>query len=138
MGQVVTGDLDEIRFTHPTLGSGVFYPKANEDYTLDLGGLRNEDDKNLVDGGGRQIIKKNRNLWSFEGPGTWDMNTVNEVDLLVKLAEDPDPANWTVQHSNKTVWGGKGIPVGDIEGNSNAGTFTLKLAGAGKLKKIVG
>lgn len=138
MGQVVAGDLDEIRFTHDVLGSGVFYPKANEDNTFDLGGFRNEDDSNLVDGGGRMIQKKNRNLWSFEGTCTWDMNNVNEASVLNDIAASPILANWTVQHSNKTVWAGTGQVVGDIKTNGNAGTFTLKISGAGKMKKVVG
>ena len=36
----VGGDIIEAAFNHPTLGSGVIFPKANEDGTLDTNAQR--------------------------------------------------------------------------------------------------
>ena len=135
---VQAGDLKEITYNHPTIGSGVLYPKSAEDSTFDLGGFKGGDDANNVDGGGRNIRQMNRARWSLETSVTWDANDVNELDKLQQLAESPVEAEWTITHSNGTVWGGTGAPVGDIQGNGNAGTITLKIAGGGKLQKIVG
>lgn len=138
MGNVVSGDLREITYNHPTLGSGVFLPKSAEDSTFDLGGLRTDDDANNSDGGGRNIKKMNRVKWMFEGPVSWDMNIADELTQLKKLAADPVDAEWTITHVNGTVWSATGGPVGDIQGNSNAGTIALKIMGGGEMKKIVG
>lgn len=134
----IGGDIIEVTYNHPTLGSGVIYPKAAEDSTYDLGGFRSSDDANMVDGGGNMIDQMNRVRWSFEVVVAWDMNTNTELEKIVNLAADPVPAEWTWSNANGTVYGGTGKPVGDQQGNGNAATFTLKVAGGGKAKKIVG
>jgi hypothetical protein len=138
MGSVVGGDITEITYNHPTLGSGTWLPKAGEDSTFDPGGFRGDDDANNVDGAGRNIKKLNRVKWSFEGVVSWDANSKNELDMAKKLAGSPEDADWTITSINGTVWGGKGSPVGDIQGNGNAATMSIKLAGGGEMKKIVG
>lgn len=135
---VVAGDLLEITYNHPTLGNGVWAPKSAEDFTFDPGGFRTNDDANNVDGQGRSINQLNRVKWSAEGTVTWDMNSVNEMDQASALSGDPVDADWTFTHINGTVWAGKGRPVGDINGNSNAGTMDIKISGGQKLTKIVG
>lgn len=133
----VGGDIIEITYNHPTLGSGTYYPKSGESFTLDLGGVKGNDDANMVDGGGNTIRQLNRTRWSCEGPVAWDSNVALELDTVTALAGDPVEADWTISHINGTVWGGKGAPVGDVQGDTNAATFTLKISGGGKLKKIV-
>jgi hypothetical protein len=135
---MTAGDLKEVTYNHPTIGTGRFFPKANEDSTFDLGGFRGEDDANLLDGGGRNIRKLNRARWSLETPASWDMNISDELTQLKKLAGDPVEAEWTFEHINGTVWAGTGSPVGDIQGNGNAGTVDIKISGGGELVKIVG
>jgi hypothetical protein len=134
----VGGDILEITFNHPTLGSGTWFPKAGEDSTFDPGGFRSTDDANMVDGGGRNIKQLNQVRWSFEGVIAWDANVANELEVARQLAADPVDAEWTVTHINGTVWGGTGSPVGDIQGNGNAATMNIKLSGGGRMKKIVG
>lgn len=133
---VVAGDWEEIRYSHPTLGTGVFFPKAAEDFTVDTGGFRGDDDANMIDGGGRNIKKLTRTKWSIEGPVSWDMNLSDELTKLSELAASPVDAEWTCTHINGTVWGGTGAPVGDQQGNSGAGTIALKINGGGILKKL--
>jgi hypothetical protein len=133
----VGGDILEITYNHPTLGSGVIYPKSAEDSTFDLGGFRSADDANMIDGGGRMIDQMNRVRWSLESTVAWDMNSSLELEKVVALAKSPVLADWTISHINGSVYSGKGKPVGDLQGNGNAATFTLKIAGSGEIKKIV-
>lgn len=133
----VGGDISEISYNHPTLGSGILRPKSGEDNTYDTGGIRTSDDANMVDGGGTPIWQKNRVMGFFEVVVSNDQNTQEELDKVVALAADPVPAEWTFSLLNGTVYGGVGKPVGDLQGNINQATFTLKVAGAA-FKKIVG
>lgn len=138
MGRAVGGDILEITYNHPTLGSGSWKPKAAEDSTFDPGGFRGNDDDNQVDGGGNSIRQLNQVRWSFEGTVAWDGNSTNELEQAEQLAAHPVEADWTFTSINGTVWGGKGSPVGDIKGAGNSATMEIKIAGGGKLKKIVG
>lgn len=137
MGASQGGDVTEINFSHPTLGKGSFFPKAKESNTLDPGGFRNEDDANKIDGKGSLIITKNRVRAHFEGVIANDMNERNDLQVAKDLAAHSTEADWTISLSNGTVWGGKGIIVGDIAGDTDAATFSMKLA-FGNLKKIIG
>ena len=140
----IGGDVLELTFNHPTLGSGTFFPKANEDSTFDLGGFRSNDDANMIDGGGRMIDQMNRVRWSVELTIASDMgsssnpNASSDLETLKLLASSPVQADWTISHINGTVWKGKGKPVGDIQANGNAGTIAFKVSGGGEMKKIVG
>lgn len=133
----VGGDIIEITFNHPTLGTGTIFPKANEDSTFDLGGFRGDDDANMIDGSGGNIKKLNRVKWSVESTIPWDMNTKKELEIITNMAGSPIDAEWTFSHVNGSVYKGTGSPVGDQQANANAATFTLKVSGGGKLKKIV-
>lgn len=132
----VAGDLTEITYNHPDVGTGRFYPKAGEDGTFDLGGYTSNDDAQMIAGNGGMIDQMNAKRWSLEATVAWDMNDTNELDNLRKLASSPKPATWTVTHINGTVWGATGKPVGDVQGNSNAGTIGLKISGGGVMAKI--
>jgi len=134
----IGGDILEITFNHETLGTGTIFAKANEDSTFDLGGFRSNDDSDMVDGGGNMIDQINRKRWKFSVTVSWDGNTREDLSKINDLAASPVQADWTVSHINGTVWGGKGKPVGDYEGNGNSATFPLLLSGGGKLRKISG
>lgn len=131
------GDVLEITYNHPTVGQGVFLPKANEGNTLDPGGFRNADDVNMIDGSGGLIVQKNRVRGSVECLCADDLNEREDSTTAKALAASSVPADWTFTHVNGSVWGGSGVIVGDIQTDLNAGTFTIKVAGA-EFKKIVG
>lgn len=135
---MVTGDFTEITYNHPSLGNGAFFPKSGEDGTLDLGGYRSSDDANMIDGGGNMIDQMNRTRWSFEGPIAGDMNTREDLEKLTALAGSPLHADWTFTHISGAVYSGKGKPVGDLAMNGNNGQISLKVAGGGVCRKIVG
>ncbi len=134
----VGGDIIEITFNHPSLGSGTLKPKSAEDSTYNIGGFRSEDDMNKIAGDGEAIDTINRTRWAFEVPASWDMNGANELELLAEMSGSPVPADWTFTNINGTVWGGKGKPVGETPGNGNTAIITLKVSGGGRLRKIVG
>lgn len=130
------GDILEITWNHPTLGSGVIFPKSAEDSTYDLGGLRAADDANMISANGQPIHQLNNARWSFEVPITWSFEGAeNTLADLVAMAGDPQDADWTFANANGTVFSGKGRPVGDLTGNGNTSMITLKVAGGGGLRK---
>ena len=132
------GDIIEITYNHPTIGTGVFFAKSAEDSTFDLGGFTSADDLQKVDGGGNMIDTINRKRWKFGVAISWDMNSRNELQKIQDLSGSPIQADWTISSINGTVWGGKGKPVGDYEANGNEATTDLLISGGGRLKKIVG
>ena len=104
-----------------------FYPKASESFTVDKGGIRNNDDANQITTNGIMMVQKNRTRGLIEGPISSENDTETNLNLLSK---SPIPGNWTF-----TTIGGKvfkslngGVIVGDIQSDSNAGTITLKVA----------
>lgn len=136
MSVFVGGDIVEITFNHPTLGSGVLFPKASEDNTYDLGGIRGNDDKNMVTSGGVNIRQLNNTGWRANATCANDMNVGLDIEKINALAADPTEADWTLTHVNGSVYGGKGAPLGDVVNNVNKATFSLILGGGGKLTKI--
>lgn len=136
MANYIGGDIIEAVCNHPTLGDFRFQAKANESFTLDPGGIRNNDDASGVTGAGEMIQQKNRVLWSLEGPVAVDLMSGNEIDNLPKLAESSEAGTWTLTHISGTIFKGKGVPVGDLQIDTNTAQMTLKVAGGGKLEKI--
>lgn len=138
----VCGDLTEVTCNHPVLGDYKFFPKADEEHTFDLGGFRGADEKQNVDGGGRDIRKLNRGRWSVEFTPSWDMTgdaKTNELQALSDLAGHPVAGTWTFSHINGSVYQATGAPVGDFTGKGNDGNVDgVKIAGGGTLKKIGG
>lgn len=123
----VHGDIIEITYNHPTIGTGVFSPKANEGNTFDVGGIRANDDANMVTGNGSIMWQLNRAIGSFEILVENDYITGNDTLKASLLQADPVDADWTVTHINGNVYKGTGRPVGDLQVDMNAGTFTLKV-----------
>jgi hypothetical protein len=134
----IAGGFTEITWNHPTLGTGVLFPKSSEDSTLDLGGNRSTDDANMITANGQMIDQINYVRPSFEATIANDMNSNMEAEKINALASSPVLADWTFTHQSQAVYAGKGKPVGDIQVNTNAATFSLKLAFTGKVSKIAG
>lgn len=130
------GDIIEITFNHPTIGTGRFSPKSGEDSTFDLGGFRSADDANMVTGNGETIRQLNRVRWSAEFTVANDDIVRLDAQKAVQLAANPVEAVWTIACVNGQNYKGKGSPVGDIQPNMNAATFTLKISGGGTLELI--
>jgi hypothetical protein len=129
------GDITEVTYNHPTLGSGRFLPKAGEDSEYDLGGFRTADPPGIA-GGGEAIYQMNQGPWFFSVPIANDVKNREDVEQMVALSGDVDEADWTFTCRNGSVYGGKGKIVGDIKLNMNAATVPLKVAGGGGLAQI--
>lgn len=121
------GDINEITFAHPTVGTGVFLPKGSESNTLDLGGFRNTDDASMIAGGGELIQTKNRVAGSFECVIANDADTRQDLQQATALAASSVDADWTVEDIHGRVYQGTGYIVGDIQEDKNASTFTIKV-----------
>lgn len=135
MARYLGGDILEIVCQH-TLGEFRFAAKSNEDFTVDEGGIRVNDDANQVTGNGQAIYQKNRVRWMLEGPIAIDLATGYEQNALSRMAEHPDEGTWTISHISGVVLKGKGVPVGDLQPSTNTAQMTLKVAGSGKLERL--
>jgi hypothetical protein len=136
MPQYVGGDILEIVCKHPELGEFRFQVKAGESFNIDAGGLRSNDDANMISGGGEFIDQINRVRWSMEGPVAVDPISGNEFENLPALAASPILGTWTVTHISGTVWKGQGKPVGDLVADTNTAQLPLKVAGKGRMEKL--
>ena len=135
MANFVFGDVQEIVASH--LGNTYrFYPKANETFNIDMGGIRTNDDANQVTSDGQLMAQKNRVRASIDGPIAGDTITNAELRALNIMSASPVPATWQIALISGAIYKGVGMPVGDIQYDSNAGTINLKVAFNRELEKI--
>ena len=132
----VHGDIREITFNHPEIGSGILSPKAGEDNTFDIGGFRNNDDESQITTAGDLMLSKSRVRGFFEVVVEDDAKTREDLEKMVDLSDSSQLAEWTVTLTDGTVYAGKGTPVGDLQKSLLTGVFTLKVAANGKWQKI--
>lgn len=135
MSNFIGGDLLEITCQH-TLGDYRFSPKSGEDFTIDSGGIRANDDDGQVTSDGQMISQLNRKLWSIEGVIAVDLKSQYESDAISEMSGHPDLGVWTFVHISGLVQKGKGRPVGDIKPATNEATMSIKIAGGGKLETL--
>jgi hypothetical protein len=135
MANFVFGDCTEIVVNH---GSKTyrFFPKANESFTIDKGGIRGNDDANQVTSNGQMMSQLNRARWSIEGPIAVDQISDAELSSLNVMAASPSLGTWQFSMISGAIYQGVGRPVGDLNTDSNSGMMTLKVAGGGQLLKI--
>lgn len=136
MPKFIGGDIVELVCKHPTLGESRYQVKANETFNVDTGGLRSNDDANMVSGGGEMIDQINRIRPSMEGPVVVDFISGNELNNLTALAASPDQGTWTLSHISGAVYKMKGKPVGDLVADSNTAQMPLKIAGSGRMEQL--
>ena len=130
------GDIDEITYSNPDAGTGVFSPKGGEAFTFDTGGFTVNDDAQGIAGNGQAIYTKSRKRWSIEGPIAWDMFVIDELDVLQQLQASNNETQFTVTLVNGVTYSGKGFVVGEPQGDSLAATIGIKISGGGKMKKL--
>ncbi len=127
------GDLQQLSCEHVELGGRVFEPKSGEDHNMMPGGFKSNDDDGNITSAGNRIDSKNRYPWSLEP--TIGAND-GDADFLQSLADSTIEGQWTATFANGETRTGKGIPVGDIALNQNAGTIGFKIAGSLKFEII--
>ena len=131
------GDIIEITYNHPTLGSGVFLPKSGEDNSYFPGGVTTGSDANMITASGDPIWQLNRSRGYFVATVANEQNSKQDLEKIIELSASPVAADWTFTVINGVVYGGKGKPVDVPEGNINQSTFSLRVEG-GQFKKIAG
>lgn len=124
------GDIIEITYNNPDIGTGAFYPKSSEDSTYDLGGYRTGDDANMIQGNGQAIYQVNRVRWSFAVKCGWDM-TAEDLEALSALSAALSETTFTFTNINGTIYKATGKMVGDVQGNGNTATVDIKASGGG-------
>ena len=135
MSNFVFGDCVEITCNH--LGNTYrFFPKANESFNVDKGGVRGNDDMNQVTSNGQMMSQLNRGRWAVDGPIAVDQISDAELTSLNLMAGSPSLGIWQFAKISGAIYKGTGRPVGDIATDSNAGTLNLKVSGGGVLQKI--
>lgn len=122
----VGGDIVEVSDNHPELGSFVYKVQAGQDNTYDPGGLRSNDDANMVTGGREAIRQINGKMGFFQVNIVNDM-TQKVIERLSALAAHPVPSEWTFTVINNITYRGTGFPVGDLTANVNNSTMPLKV-----------
>jgi len=137
MPSTTHGDIKEITYNHPTIGSGRFRPKSGEGNTYNLGGFANNDDANSISSGGDLIMTKNRVRAMLEAVivNSTAEGEESDANIVRQLQESPVPSDWTFTTQANAVYSGSGFPVGEIAPDLNAGTFTMKVV-FGILNKI--
>lgn len=130
------GEIQEVNFNHPTIGSGTFFVVSGETATFDLGGLRSADEESMVTTNGLLIDTKTRKRGFFEVVIDNDDNVREDNQIINQLAASPVPATWTFSFLNGAVYKGTGFPVGDFQPSVNDGKATLKV-GAPGFEKIL-
>lgn len=135
MANFVFGDVEEIVCVHEGT-TYRFYPKANESFNLDKGGIRANDDANQITSNGQIMRQLNRFRWMLDGPIACDTISDSELDALNKLSASPVLGTWQFSLISGAIYKGEGSPVGDIQCDTNAGTIALKVSGSGILEKI--
>ena len=132
------GDITEVTWNHPVLGTGRFFPKAGEDSTYNLCGYKTDYSDTQIDGSSAFINSMQQRPWSFEVVCAWDMINPNrqELESMVAMSGSTQLANWTFTNINGITYGGNGKIVSDIQGSGKDCTISLKVMGGGILQQI--
>lgn len=128
----------EVTYNNPQVGQGTLYPKDGEDYKIDLGGKRSDDDTGNATTSGKRINKISVVCSKFELPPiAWDKTSKNELGIVQKLAGATVGTTFTVTCLDGNVFQMQnGYPVGDLEGEGMAATIAVTLQGDPDASKI--
>lgn len=133
----IGGDVKELVAQNATLGSFRFSPKANEAFTLNKGGFRNNDDSSGITGNGQTIRQINRMAWNVAGTVAVDFLSGNGFEDLDKLATAVSTTTWTITLVSGQIYKATGYPVGEMPVDTNTAMCTLKVQGGGQLEPLV-
>lgn len=124
---IISGDMLEITCKSSNGKNYRFEPKSNESFNVDKGGVRNNDDANQKGSNGTLLVQKNTFRGKIEGAILYNRQVEKDLN---ELAKSPLNQDWQFVHISGSVYKSKGggIIVGDIQGDSNAGTVTLMIA----------
>lgn len=132
----IGGDIESITASNSKLGvTYTFYPKAAESNSLILDGITIEDDDNAISGGGNELIfQATRRVGKLSVVCADDTANRRDSENVRKLANTGVTSTFTVSYFNGSVFRIVGMPVGDAETDTSAGTFQLDVIG--KIEKM--
>lgn len=130
------GDIRQITWNNNTVGTGVFETQSGEDFVIERGGFRSEDDTSMVSSGGQMIDKQNRKRWKVTGPILYNSQVNNEQRTLSQLAAATEDTTFTFTLRDGTVLVGVGRPVGDFEASAQDSSVPVTFSGGGILEEI--
>lgn len=133
---IVGGDVKEVTYSHPEIGSGSIFVKSDEDSELDLGGYKSVDEEKSIDSGGNMIDIMTLSRWSATFVVAGDLMVRKELEKLSSLMRSTVPAVWTITHVSGAIYRGIGKPVGDLKQVLKASTIQLKVAGGGEASSV--
>jgi hypothetical protein len=128
---MIGGDITEVTFNNPSVGSGFFKAKAGEGNSYDTGGIRTDDDDKSITGDGEPIWTQNRKMGHFQILIGNDMSIRKDLEKLALLAGSVDETTWTFTVINGTTYRCTGRPVGDLLADIDKSTIPLKVASPG-------
>lgn len=130
---VNAGDLIQLSCEHDELGPKVFEPKSGEDHSMMPGGFKSNDDDGNISSAGQRINQKSRYPWSLEPT---IVANIGDIDYLQSCENSTKEGQWTALFSSGQTRSGKGMPVGDLAENPNAGTIGFKISGSFEFELI--
>ena len=135
----IGGQLTQITYNHPTLGTGTFAPKSSEESMINLGGLRSDSGVTDIAGDGQAIRKMNLHRWMVDTTIAFDSTAMGKsgLALLTALGANPQEAVWKFTHVSGSVSSGSGFPVEVIDGNLGSATIKIKFEGSNSLQEII-
>lgn len=132
---IIAGYFTGVKCQHGTVGNLNFDLKSGEDSELDRGGDRIVDDENNRTSSGQLILQYESKQPYIQFTSVTDAETEDYIQDLIPASADELPV-WTLTHISGRVYSGKGVIVGDVKPNNNAGTVQLKIAFEGELLLI--
>ncbi len=132
---VAAGDILEVTGDNPDVGIIAFSPMSGEENTLDIGGIRG-DDNAAVTASGTLVNSYKRVVGKSSIMVASNETETAEYEKACAIAASTKETTWTVGMLNGTVYKANGVLQGDLELNLFKGTFTLKIiSGLGFVKQ---
>lgn len=132
------GDMIQISWNDPNLGSGTFYGKSGEDTTVNTGGAMTDDSDTNIDTAGNFINTMRLIPWKISSTISWDMINPQrrEIEMLKKLTGTVNSQDFVFTNINGVNYTGNGKVVGAVEGSAKDCTMTITFMGGGTLAQI--
>ena len=103
---------------------------ANQDNTIILGGATVDDNEDGIAGGGAEMVYMMTNkVGSLTATCANDSAVRRDLENVKTLVESGSESVFTCEMADGSIYKIVGMPVGVIEGNTNAATFELKVNG---------
>lgn len=129
----VGGDILDIVITNQQAGTHTFYPMGSESATMSLGGPTMQSDVNGVAGGGAEMVfSRQSERGYFEVVCACDTAVREDNVKYREFQSSQYPSTATITLNNGTVYKFTGFPVGSVEMDTLAATFTFRIEGNGE------